>query len=252
MVSISIIGFGNVAQHLAKALSKSPEIQLIQIYSRSRKKVPKGILAPVVNHLEELLPADLYLICVADDAIATLSESLAFSGKLVAHTAGALSFTVLSDTNRRAVFYPFQSFSKNHEIEFSEVPICLDCEIQSDYVILEKVAAALSAKSYKISSDQRKALHVCGVFVNNFSNYMYRIAADICQEQQLPFELLLPLISETANKVKELAPTEAQTGPANRGDQKTIASHLEFLKSDKHKKIYQLLSEFIENERKKL
>ncbi len=253
MITVSIIGFGNVAQHLALAFHESPDISLLQLFSRNRNchsKLP--FQADIIHDLSQLKAADLYVIAVSDDAIAAISEQLPFDDRLVAHTSGSVSVNQISSKNRSAVFYPLQTFSKHKKVDFDTIPICLESTLAEDYAILEKVAKSISTKVFSISSDQRKSLHVAAVFVNNFTNHLYHIAEEICAEQDVPFEILKPLIMETADKILTLSPKNAQTGPAKRKDLKTINSHLEFLESENRKNIYKLLTHSIIEDGKKL
>lgn len=252
MVNVSIIGFGNVAQHLASAFSSSPEIQLVQVFSRTKMQPLLPIKAKIIDDFGLLEKADLYIIAVPDDAVAAVSAKLPFGGRLVAHTAGSLSMELLEGNNRRGVFYPLQTLSKEKSIDFSGIPLCLEAESYSDYTILERVAKAISGKVYPINSIQRRALHVSAVFVSNFANHLYQLGEDICRQHQVPFDILKPLISETAEKIRLLSPAQAQTGPAIRRDIHTIHMHEDFLSDSNQKNIYQLLTESIQNERKKL
>ena len=173
------------------------------------------------------------------------SSELPIKDQLVVHTSGSVSCQDLAEHNRRGVFYPLQSFSKNRESNFKEIPICIEAEFNKDLLLLEELAAALSDDVYFIDSDQRKKLHLAAVFVNNFVNHLYQIGHDICAREALPFEILKPLIAETARKIEEMTPSDAQTGPAKRNDLKTINEHLELL-SDDHKALYQLISKSIQ------
>ena len=139
-----------------------------------------------------------------------------------------------------------QTFSKDKKIDFSAVPFCLEAENNEDYLILEKVARTIGVKIYSVNSEQRKALHIAAVFVNNFTNHLYTIGNDICEKHQVPFEILQPLIQETSEKIKTLSPKKAQTGPAIRNDKKTIKSHLELL-SKEQQEIYKLITQAIKN-----
>lgn len=138
-----------------------------------------------------------------------------------------------------------QTFSKNKAINFNKIPICIEAESDQDYLLLEKIAQSISNQVLKINSDQRKSLHVSAVFVCNFVNHLYQIGHEICTEHEVPFEILHPLIEETANKIKQLNPKDAQTGPAKRKDSITINEHLYFLQNDTHKEIYKLLTKSI-------
>lgn len=257
MIRVSIIGSGNVAQHLITAFLKAQEagteIELVQVYSRQMETVAHLLdLDKITNDFNSLTQADLYIIAVSDNAIAKVADQLPFKNRLVAHTSGSVAINDLNDNNRKAVFYPLQTFSKNRPIDFTQVPICLEAQNPTDYQLLEKVAKIISDRVFTINSQQRKALHVAAVFVNNFVNHLYQIGNEICNEHQVPFEILKPLISETAEKVMTLSPKEAQTGPAKRGDTQTIQIHQDFLSDEKQRKIYNTLTQSILDDGKKL
>ena len=253
MTQITIIGSGNVAQHLIRAFAKSELIDIVQVFARKKENVSSLIeYSKIVSDFEELKEADLYIIAVSDKAIADVSKQLPFQNRIVVHTSGAASLDVLDIKNRRGVFYPLQTFSKNKEVDFSMVPICLEAENTFDFRVLEMVSKAISTTVFAINSDQRKALHVAAVFVNNFTNHLYQIGQEICEEHQVPFEVLKPLIQETAEKVNTLAPIDAQTGPAKRHDLTTIEAHLDYLTNENQKIIYKILTQSIQNNGKKL
>jgi predicted short-subunit dehydrogenase-like oxidoreductase (DUF2520 family) len=146
-----------------------------------------------------------------------------------------------------------QTFTKGKTVHFKDIPICIESEFSADLEMLQKIAKAVSDQTYIINSQQRRALHVAAVFVNNFVNHLYQIGSEICQDNQVPFSILEALIEETSAKIKTLSPKNAQTGPAKRSDQQTIDSHLHFLQSDARKQsIYTLLTQSIQNNGKKL
>jgi predicted short-subunit dehydrogenase-like oxidoreductase (DUF2520 family) len=253
MIKASIIGSGNVAQHLIKAFSKSAEIELVQVFSRQKESVSHLLdLGKITDDFNALKEADLYIIAVSDDAISDVSKQIPFENRLVVHTSGSVSLNSLDNKNRKGVFYPLQTFTKNKAVDFKIIPICLESENESDFQLLEKVARSISDKVFAISSEQRKALHVVAVFVNNFVNHLYQIGNDICTENQVPFEILKPLIQETTEKVMMLSPKDAQTGPAKRNDTDTINAHLSFLSDENQKNIYKILTQSIQNNVKKL
>jgi predicted short-subunit dehydrogenase-like oxidoreductase (DUF2520 family) len=253
MIKIAVIGSGNVAQHLVKAFSKSPHIKLVQVFSRRLDAVLDfGADIPIVHDLQALVDADLYIIAVSDGAVAEVSAQLPFSGKLVVHASGALPLSAIDAKNRRGVFYPVQTFSKNKALDLSEVPICLEAESEKCLDILREAALAISSHLYLINSKQRKSLHLAAVFVSNFSNHMYALGEDICNQAKIPFDILKPLISETAHKITVLSPKEAQTGPAKRNDAVTITTHMEQLQDENLQNIYITLTESIQQYGKKL
>lgn len=253
MVSIVIIGSGNVAQHLITAFLQSDEIELIQVFSRQKESVSHLISSDkIVSDFAKIKQADLYLIAVSDNAIADVSAKLPFENRLVVHTSGSMPMEILDSKNRRGVFYPLQTFTKNKPVDFKEIPICLEAEDEKDFKTIETVAKTISSVVQSISSEQRKALHVAAVFVCNFVNHLYKIGNEICEENQLSFELLKPLITETAQKIIHLSPENAQTGPAKRNDSETINTHLNFLSDENQKEIYKLLTKSIIDDGKKL
>lgn len=247
MLSVVILGSGNVAQHLIKAFSASAEVNLVQAYARHPEKL-YHLLPPenITSDISLLAAADVYIISVSDDAIAAVSAQLAFSGRLVVHTSGSTPLEALDAKNRRGVFYPLQTFSAGKGVDFSIVPLCIESEYGSDNQTLHTLAKAISHSIYDIDSAQRQALHVAAVFVSNFVNHMYVLGSDVCTANNIPFDILKPLIKEVADKVASLPPRQAQTGPAVRGDQKTIDRHLAFLKDERQKEIYTLLTHSIQ------
>ena len=229
MISVLLIGKGNVATHLRNTFLSIDNIVFTQISSRDLTNIPK---------------ADITIIAVTDDAIAEVSSKI--KNPLVVHTSGACSINELKNTTNKGVFYMLQTFSLEKKVELNEVPFCLEAENKKDEDQLLELANLLSKKIYTVKSEQRKALHVAAVFVNNFTNYMYKIGNDICKEHQVPFDILLPLIKETASKIETLLPEKAQTGPAIRNDKKTIKNHLDLLNIEQQK-IYKMITKSIQN-----
>ncbi len=247
MIKVSIIGYGNVGSHLLSAFERIPELEIVQVYNRNTEKLSKYTGKTVSTaSLQDLLEADIYFLTVKDDAIAEVALALQNRKGLVVHTSGAVAAEVLHSQSNYGVFYPLQSFSKGKEVDFSNIPICLEANTKGNLALLEQVAALLSQRVYQIDSQQRKQIHVAAVFVNNFVNQLYRIGEDICEQHKIPFEILHPLILETAHKVQQHSPKKVQTGPAIRGDEKTIETHKKNLTSEQAT-VYSLLSDYIQN-----
>jgi predicted short-subunit dehydrogenase-like oxidoreductase (DUF2520 family) len=253
MIRVSIIGSGNVAQHLIVAFSKTADIELVQVFARNG-----AALAHLINpdkiytNFNDVIAADLFIVAITDDAITEVAAAIPFSNELVVHTSGSVSIEAIDNKNRPGVFYPLQTFSKSKEVDFKTIPICIETKNEKDFQILEKVAKSISNTVYKINSEQRKALHIAAVFVCNFVNHLYQIGNNICIKNDLPFDILKPLIQETANKILTLPPNQAQTGPAKRKDTQTINAHLSFLSDENQKEIYKMLTKSIIHNGKKL
>ena len=245
MIDIVIIGFGNVGQHMAKAIHQTTTLNLLQVFNRSEIKASEldNLKIKTTSDFNDLIEADVYILAVKDDAIENIVTQIPFKNKIVAHTSGSLE--LLNTKQNDAVFYPLQTFSKTKELDYRMIPFCLEAENEKTYTILEQIAKSISSKVYSISTEQRQQLHLSAVFVCNFVNHLYAIGEEICETHQIPFEILETLIEETALKIKTLNPTDAQTGPALRKDQKTINRHLTQLEKTNYKHIYQELTNSI-------
>lgn len=255
MISIILLGGGNVATHLYKTFQKSEKVVVTQWFNRHIESIQtyKNDVE-IIDDLSKLKEADVYIIAVSDDAIKSLSSQLPFENRLVVHTSGSVGVYDIDKKLKRGVFYPLQTFSKDADVDFKDVPICIEVIDKKNLKVLKSLATALGSKSHKVNSDQRRGLHVAAVFVNNFTNQLYRVAHEITESEGAEFDILKPLILETAKKVQHLSPYSAQTGPAKRNDKRTIKKHLKLLHNEDHKAIYELLTASIQKThgRKKL
>jgi len=247
MKRIVLFGTGNLATHLFEVYKYSADFKIIQVYNHDPKSLQtfKNQVA-ITTNLDEISPADIYILALKDDILPEISQKMNDSDALVLHTSGAVSVEVLNKFKNRGVFYPLQTFSKNKKVDFSKIPICIEASTAENTKMLNQLASEISEKVFEISSEQRKTLHVAAVFVSNFVNLMYTEGEKICKENKVPFEILHPLILETASKVTKMSPLESQTGPAKRNDQEVISSHLELL-NEEQQKIYSLLTLSIQN-----
>jgi len=227
---ITIIGSGNVATHLAAAL-KNAGHKIVQVYSpnyQNASLLAYHVGADAISDFSAINGAntDLFIMSVKDDAIADACQKLAIHQKIIAHTSGA---TALLPGVNMGVFYPLQTFSKTKELDFSQVPLCIEGSDDQTTETLEQLAHTVSKNVYRVSSDQRKILHLAAVFACNFPNALYAVAQGLLAEYQLDFNMLRPLILETAEKVQQNLPATVQTGPAVRRDEKTMQYHLNLL-----------------------
>lgn len=247
MIKVVILGSGNVAGFLFEAFHASKNVKVVQLYNHSASSLSRFEgMVPVTTSLEDLADADVYLISVKDDAISEIAEMMGAKKALVVHSSGAVPIDHLANQERRGVFYPLQTFSRNREIVNKEVPFCLEVNNPEDMTLLKQMTSEISGIPFEVSSEKRKKIHLAAVFVCNFVNHLYAIGEDICRENDLPFEILQPLIRETAEKISDTSPFENQTGPAIRKDQSTINAHLELINSEENKEIYQLLTRAIQ------
>lgn len=243
MLKVSVLGTGNVASHFIKVFDETEEVKIVQIYNHRRDGLNDFNKYETTSDLKNLKTADVYLICIKDDAVETLISRLNLDG-IVAHTSGSLP--LLDSPNRDAVFYPLQTFSKDKTLSFRDLPLCIEAENTSDHEELKALAKTIEAKAYDVNSKQRQELHLVAVFVCNFVNHLYHIGHELCKQKNLPFDILRPLIKETADKINYNDPKEAQTGPAKRNDQSTINRHIQQLDEPIYKELYRYLTTSIQ------
>ena len=231
-MNIVIIGKGNVATNLDYAFRK------------------RGVACQMVSSregLDQLPPANVYIYAVRDEALPDVVAQVVGVGKsLHLHTSGTMPITGFGDDKPHAgIFYPFQTFSKARVIEdFSTVPVFFEARGIDDISAVYSLALTITSHVYEASQQDRDRLHVAGVFTNNFTNLMYTMAAELLKSTHIPFSALLPLIDETAAKIHTLAPRDAQTGPARRGDENVMNHHMQLL-NEEQREIYRLLSDAI-------
>jgi predicted short-subunit dehydrogenase-like oxidoreductase (DUF2520 family) len=252
-MKVVVIGAGNVATHLAKAMQQA-DLQIDQIWSHQYKnseQLAKEVNAKPIVELSEInKQADLAVVSIKDDAIAEIATQLREFKGCIVHTSGSVNINVFSQiADNYGVLYPLQTFSKNKEINFSNVPLCLEANNQKTLQLLHHIASLLSNSVFEIDSQKRTILHLAAVFACNFTNHMYALANQIVSKNDLPFDILKPLITETAAKVQNALPLQVQTGPAVRHDETTLQKHEELLKQmPQLLEIYKTLSEDIKNQ----
>ncbi|WP_318308216.1 Rossmann-like and DUF2520 domain-containing protein [Flagellimonas crocea] len=245
MLKIVILGTGNLAMHLFNAFDKAENVTVAQVVGRNLEDLQQfSGLSPISNDFVSIADADVYLIAVKDDAIAEVSKYLSSKKGIVAHTSGAVGLNAVQSDNR-GVFYPLQTFTKGKTVNFAHIPICIESEEKESLETLRLLAESISENTHHIDSEQRKKLHLAAVFVNNFTNYLYSIGEEFCLDEGLSFDLLKPLIMETAEKIQRMSPKDAQTGPARRNDTESMERHLELLQKQEHIALYKLLSQAI-------
>ena len=252
-MKIVLIGAGNVATQLALAL-KSTEHSIVQVFSRTAQSaaaLAERISAPYTHDFHSIDPnADLYIYALSDDALMSFIQLNLAPHAVHIHTAGSVDITVFRGYKERfGVLYPLQTISKDKTLDFKQVPLLIEASDKETEQLLYNLATDLSDNVYAYDSKQRLQTHLSAVFVNNFVNYLFQIAADLMEEAKMDFEVLKPLIRETVEKLNYLSPAAAQTGPAKRNDQAIMLKHLELLKDKPElQKIYQALSKMILNQ----
>lgn len=252
---ISIIGAGRVAWHLAPALESAGHV-IQEVYSRRYREAKKlANRLYQANALDELdfsgSSSEIFILAVADDAIRTVASHLLLPehDTIVLHTSGSQPLEALAGTQSpfTGVLYPLQTFTKDKEVNFSKIPVCLEADDESVLKLLIRLAKSISAEVRLINSQERAILHIAAVFSCNFTNHLLQIAETLTESHHINFSLLKPLITETISKSLAIGPQQAQTGPAIRGDLATLEKHVDFLKNydQDYAEIYKIITQHI-------
>lgn len=246
---ITIIGSGNVATHLASAFFKKG-FEIVQVFSRNIENatvLANSVEAEAIDDLGLLNnSSDLYIISVSDSAINDVLAKMPNVDGVVVHTAGSVGVEVLNRFDKYGVFYPFQTFTKEKEIDFETIPLLVEASADEILKYLKEIASQLSENVIEADTIQRKNVHLSAVFASNFVNHLYSVADKLLNSNGISFDILAPLIRETTEKALSMNPVKAQTGPAQREDFNIIDNHLDILKNNKNEfDIYKLLTESI-------
>lgn len=252
-MKIVFIGSGNLATNLAKALFRAGH-EILQVYSRTPEHADMFAdlfeCSATTDIYNVRCDADVYIFSVKDSVLERLANCVAenVKGKLFVHTAGSMPMKILP-VERRGVLYPMQTFSKSREVDFAEIPTFVEAEHEDDLALLKTLAESISDNVRVLPSEDRKSLHVAAVFACNFVNHCYRLSEKVLSKYDIPFSVMLPLVEETARKVHEISPKDAQTGPAVRWDENVMLEHKQMLKDDEMMlEIYELMSKSIHND----
>lgn len=256
-MKIVFIGAGNLATNVAKALHEAGH-EILQVFSRtmaSAEALAGAVGAVATDDVSAVAGnADIYILSVKDAVLKSVIEKLC-DGKrkgLFVHTAGSIPMDVFEGhAERYGVFYPMQSFSKQRQVDFSDVSMFVEAKRKEDLDMLFRLGRSLGPNVVELSSEGRKRLHLAAVFACNFTNHCYHLAEKVLSEYDIPFDVMLPLVDETARKVHEVSPMEAQTGPAVRYDENVINMQRDMLPEGSGiQQIYELMSKDIHESRK--
>lgn len=249
MMKVTLIGAGNLATQLGKSLKKAGVI-ISQVYSRtedSARTLGELLEAEWLTDIKALRDeADIYIFSVKDSVLCELiSEACKGRGnKLFLHTAGSMPMSCFEGKALHyGVFYPMQTFSKAKDVDFERIPVFIEGNSIETEDVIRSLANKLSQRVIRLSSADRKYLHLAAVWACNFTNYCYMVASDILGEHGIPFDVMLPLINETTEKIQKISPKEVQTGPAVRGDRNVMSKQLELMNGKEDlQELYQMLS----------
>ncbi len=254
-MNITIIGSGNTATVLGKLLKQNHHT-IEEIAGRNETTVnalAQNLNAQACLDIKTInTESDAYIIAVSDNAVAEISAVLKMNNKIVAHTCGSVNMNVLEKTSENfGVFYPLQSLRK--ELNYTpSIPFLIDGNNAFTKQTLNGLASSVSKNVIAANDATRLSYHLSAIIVSNFSNHLFALAKQYCDAHHTDFNLLLPLIEETVNRMHYYDPAVMQTGPAARGDKAVIQKHLQLLDdAPQLKNIYEMMSESIQSLYKK-
>jgi len=234
-LKIVLIGAGRLATNLGQTLLGAGH-EIICVNSRtmkSAKALADKIGGLPVERAEDIpMEADAYIIAVKDSVLADVIPAVTKGREMQVffHTAGSMPMSMFQGmAHHYGVFYPMQSFSKERPVDFAEIPTFIEASDDKTMTVAKLLAESITERVYELSSEDRQYLHLAAVFACNFVNHCYAMAAEILEQHGMNFDVMLPLIDETARKVHQLHPLDAQTGPAIRYDENVIRHHAQLL-----------------------
>lgn len=251
-MKITFIGSGNVATHLALAFYTRGHV-INQVWSRNYEHAQRlacRVEAQPINDFENLdKSSNIYIVAVKDDALFDVALDLQLGDALVLHTSGSTSIDVLKSTSTRyGVIWSPQSFFIDVAMEYNELPFCIEGSDPETEATIDEFIGMTSQHIYHISYEQRQYLHLAAVMVNNFTNGLCATAQQICREHEMPFDLLVPIVTTTAKRTQYADVRYQITGPAARRDEKTIKNHRHLIKNDKAMlELYDFMTKYIQN-----
>lgn len=231
---IALAGIGNLGWNLSQRLIERGfnVCQIIARKTEDRQNFARHIGADLIEDISELKDkVDLLFVCLPDDKIADFIGNVRHENTAIAHCSGYTA-QVKHKRNATGVFYPFQTFTKNVAVEWEGIPVFIESGHKDLRETLRKIAEDISGNVLEVTHEQRKAIHISGVFGANFTNHLLHIVSNILDAKNVPFKVMKPLMEETIRKAFAHGPAKAQTGPAKRGDEAVLKAHMEQLGHD--------------------
>lgn len=250
-----IVGSGNVGFHVGQRLHQAgyPIQQVFSLTPLHGKSLAEKVDSTYTNDVAQIVSdADVYIVCVTDDAMESVIDALNIKSKIVLHTAGSVPKNISKRTDiHQGVLYPLQSFNRKAEVSWENVPVFIDGDNDEVVSVATELGNALTGNTKRANDEQRLRVHIAAVFANNFSNHCLAIGQKLLEETGYDFDVLKPLVETTFKRLQRSNPSDVQTGPSKRGDAKTVDKHLNALvKHPDWKELYRYLSDDIRNANK--
>lgn len=255
--TVSIIGSGNVATHMARALhAVGYDIrQVFSLHYDHAARLARQVEAMPVDQVSQLDPtADVYLLAVTDDAIYDLASALRpmaashANHPLFLHTSGSTPADVLSPlSSSYGVVWSPQTFVRNQQMDYSQLPLCIEGSSPEVTAAIEQFFSSVSTHLFHLDSQQRRWAHLAAVMISNFGNAVNALAQEVTTTHGIDFSMLRPLAEATVEKMNQGPLWPQQTGPAIRRDQKTIEAQRQLLADQPQLlQLYNLLTDIIQ------
>ncbi len=251
-MTFSIIGTGNIAWFFGNRLMTARH-HCVGVYSRNKDaahKLAEALLADKFGSIADIEDgeADICILAVSDTAINTVAAQLSFQQTMLLHSAGAVDLDSITTTKDYAVLWPVYSILKNNLPNHRNIPCAWEASSEKAKKCVLAMGHAISDVLFEAKYEQRKWLHLSAVISNNFINHLLAISEQICADNDLPFSVLLPIIEQTFDRVKNSSARQLQTGPAIRHDNNTVDKQIRLLQDHPQwQKVYKAITGSIQN-----
>ena len=239
---VAVVGAGAMGRALALRLADQG-YPVLAVISRTRVKAEalgQAVGAPIASdRLMDLPPnARLVLLCVGDDAIADVAESLtgvrhAWRETVVAHCSGALPASVLDPLAQEGAavlsFHPLQSVAEPASARtLAGVYVGIEGEGKAVAAGIE-LAAGLGMRYLVLSAEAKPRYHLAATMTSNFLVTLMAMVQEVLVSLDIDradgFALVEPLLRGTLDDLARATTEEALTGPVVRGDLETLRRH---------------------------
>jgi predicted short-subunit dehydrogenase-like oxidoreductase (DUF2520 family) len=249
----AVIGAGRLGVSLALALRARGQVlagfTTGSAAGRARAESLLGVPgSPDLSDLVRGRP-DLYLMCVPDGVIAQIATALGAelaagpaTRSVVAHTSGATTVSVLSACEQAGaatlVFHPLQTFSEPlmGSTRFAGAGVALTpgpADPDTAATLGLRVADLLGLRPFFLADDKRGLYHTAATVACNYLVTLEHLANELFVRAGVPerfsLSLFMPLVAATLDNLSARGPVDALTGPLSRGDEVTVAGHLDML-----------------------
>lgn len=169
---------------------------------------------------------DFCIIAVSDDALPIVVQHLHLPDSIVVHTSGTGDIELLHSVSPHyGVLWSPISFTRDEKLDYTLLPYCIEGSDETTTIAIEQIVKHIGTNIYRVGTAQRRYVHLSAAIANNFGNALLAEVQHLAIKWNIPFEILQPIILQTAKKAGSRNLWQQQTGPAVRRDTSTLDAH---------------------------